>query len=528
VAADGRPDALFEPSPALSRGGVTPTAEYLAARAALRARPPTVTGSRRSAPGGAVETAPLPHRRRRPPRGRQPGGPTGRRAGGRDARLRSADGHGWTWADTARVGNGPRAVGRVPSPLRIARAIPPGHRRAGQAHRWLARVREAALAEFRLDAAERRIALATVAARHLDVTTGTYAGGWARLATLVGCSRSTVARWLAWLRTRSLLGVVSTGRPADLTAPMALAGGHIGGLHGPDGQPVNEAAVYVPCEPDSPRAHQDPDPGLLVLDPRWHSGQLTVGVDGRSADRTRHPRAVDEPPAHSSQAPQNGRPVDETDTPMSSSGAGTQLGRACARNCTSQRPRTTPLRDGNNAAPRQHQPTAPGRPDDRPAGASCPECGPWAPTDPARTRAERLRLVHQLRRTSPDLARLSPHLLRHLLRPWLTAGWTTADLIHAIDTHPTDGPRHHSPTTGGPGSVRSPAGWLVARMRDWRHPDGTAAPSLRQRTAITRAAGLWAQPPAAAPTDEVPTATWPPVRRPPAPADPLLVARPRD
>jgi len=157
VAADGRPDALFEPSPALARGGVAPTADYLAARAALRARPPAGAGSRRSAPGGAVETAPLPHRHRRPPRSRQMGGPTGRRAGRRDARLRSADGHDWTWADTARVGNGPRAYGRVPSPLRIARAIPPGHRRAGQAHRWLARVREAALAEFRLDAAERRI-----------------------------------------------------------------------------------------------------------------------------------------------------------------------------------------------------------------------------------------------------------------------------------------------------------------------------------------------------------------------------------
>jgi len=318
VAADGRPDALFDPSPALVRGGVAPTAGYLAARAALRSRPAAGAGSRRSAPGGVVETAPLPHRRGRPKRGRQPGGQPGRRAGRRDARLRSADGHGWTWADTARVGNGPRAYGRVPSPLRIARAIPPGYRRAGQAHRWLTRVREAALAEFRADAAERRIALATVAARHLDVATGTYAGGWARLATLVGCSRSTVARWLAWLRARSLLGVVSTGRPGDLTAPMALAGAHAGGLYGPDGQPINEAAVYVPCEPDTPRAHQDPDPGLLVLDPRWATGQLIAGVDGRAVDRSRNPRAVDEPPAHTFRMPGVGQPVDETDTPISS------------------------------------------------------------------------------------------------------------------------------------------------------------------------------------------------------------------
>ena len=543
MAADGRPDALFDPSPVLARGGVAPTAEYLAARAALRARPPAVTGSHRSAPGGAVETAPFPHRHRRPPRGREPGGQRGRRAGRRDARLRSADGHGWMWADTARVGNGPLAVGRVPSPLRIARAIPPGHRRAGQAHRWLARVREAALAEFRVDAAERRIALATVAARHLDVATGTYAGGWARLATLVGCSRSTVARWLAWLRARSLLGVVSTGRPADLTTPMALAGGHTGGLHGPDGQPVNEAAVYVPCEPDTPRAHRDPDPGLLVLDPRWHTGQLTVDPDGRAVDRSRHSRAADDTPAHSPRAPRSGRPVDETDTPMRSSGAGTQPRRAHATTCTHRRTQTDgPLRGRNNAAPRQHppQPPEPNRPA-RPATAGqpssptaaatgdgwCPECGPWPATQPTSTRGERLRLAHQLRRVSPDLHQLTPRLLRHLLRPWLTAGWTLTDLLHAIDHHPHTGPRHHSPTGTGPGTIRNPPGWLLHRLHDWQHPDGTPLPSHRQRTTTTRATRRYTPPPPPAPTTggpagdtaagQAPAApiTWPPVRRPP-------------
>jgi len=501
VVATGRPDALFPITAALAGGRVGPTAAYLTARAALRSRPSGVRPPG-SAPGGrAVETAALPHRR-----------PRHQLVGRRDRRLRSAAGQGWVWTDDQRVGNGPRAYGRSPTPLRIARAIPPGYRRAALAHRWLARVREAALAEFRLDAAERRIALATVAARHLDVATGVYAGGWDRLAHLVGVSRSTVARWLAWLRARSLLGVVSTGRVTALDTPMALLDA--------DGERVNEAAVYVPCEPDTPRVRQAPDPGLAALDPRWATGQLVVGDDGRvRADRSRLPRTVDEPtparPSGDVGSAGSDRPVDETDTPMWTSEAGTQNGRAHARTCTATRGRTgAPLRGGNIAAPRQPQPEHPEStgPGGFPAGAGlCPTCGPWPAHQPARTRSERLRLAHQLRRTSPDLAPLSPRLLRHLLRPWLTAGWTLTDLAHAIDHHPTTGPRRHSPTPGGPGTIRSPAGWLLARLRDWQTPDGTPGLSQRQRTTATRATGTYAPPPTTSTADADPV-IWPAVR----------------
>ena len=507
-AAAGRPDALFGPSPALRAGGVTPTAAYWAARAALRDRPPTDPPAGRSvARGRAVETAPLHHRRR------PTGGRVGR-AGRREARLRSADGHGWTWTETGRVGNGPRAYGRAPSPLRIARAIPPGHRRAGMAHRWLARVREAALAEFRLDAAERRIALATVAARHLDVATGTYAGGWDRLAHTTGVSRSTVARFLAWARARSLLGVVSTGRRVDDTTPLAL----LGDLHGPGGDRVNEAAVYVPCEPDTPTHRQDPDPGLVALDPRWATGQLVVGDDGRvRTDRSRHPRAADDPTPHPHQGAGRSPAVDETDTPMWSSRAGTHYGRAHATTCTTRTRRWTPLRGGNDAASRQHPPeraqTGPGGGPDNPAqDQPCPRCEPWPAHTPAQTRNERLRLAHQLRRTSPDLTGISARLLRHLLRPWLESGWTLADVLHAIDHHPTDGPRHHSPTQGGAGTIRNPPGWLTHRLRDWRQIDGTPAPSRRQRVAAARAAGTYTSPAGPDTMSGTGAVAWPPVR----------------
>lgn len=87
---------------------------------------------------------------------------------------------------------------------------------------------------------------------------------------------------------------------------------------------------------------------------------------------------------------------------------------------------------------------------------------------------------------APDLTAIgSARLLRHLLRPWLEAGWTINDVFLAIENHPTTGLRPHSPTitTTGPGTVRHPAGWLLARMRDWTQPDGTPTPNHATRTA---------------------------------------------
>jgi hypothetical protein len=52
-----------------------------------------------------------------------------------------------------------------------------------------------------------------------------------------GRSRTSVARWLRWLRARGLLGVVESGT-TPRCAPMALAT-----------DTLNRAALYVLCEP---------------------------------------------------------------------------------------------------------------------------------------------------------------------------------------------------------------------------------------------------------------------------------------
>ncbi len=417
--------------------------------------------------------------------------------------------------------------------------MPPGHRRAGHLGRWLDRVRDAALERFRTDAVERRVELAAILATHTDWVSCTYRTGWALLADRAGVSRSTVARFLAWLREADLIAVVATGRVASLTRAMALttpppaalgpAAGAAGSSSGGPGEADrNDAAVYVLIEPiPAPRAVQV-DPGLLASDPRWATGQLGVDRVGRAVDLTRRgPRAADEiddavTPTTAPNGPGAGRPHpagERTDTPHRSSKAGTQYARepSCPR-CSNRGGAS--LRDVKIDASRQHQrtrarpgqpkPTATGSEHPTPMGPGspgqptepCPACGPWPRRTPATSRADRLRLVHRLRRIAPDLAAVgSPPLLRHLLRPWLTAGWTVDDVLLALDNHPQTGPRPHSPLTRTPtsptrpgtprtrrGAVRNPPGWLLSRMRDWTHPDGTPLPSHADRTADHRAA----------------------------------------
>jgi hypothetical protein len=423
--------------------------------------------------------------------------------------------------------------------LRVLRAVPAGHRPARDLRAWTAAVREAALADFRADAADRRVCLAAILATHTDWGTCTARTGWGLLADRGCVSRSTVARFLPWLRFRDLIGVVSTGRVGSLTRPMALTGpttGPTGSSPAGAGSAAelgNEAAVYVLVEPrpvERPRV--DPDPGLLVMDPRWVAGRLGVDAHGRAVDLTRlGPMAADEltPDQLAQLRAGTHQPVrstagswtvDRTDTPKWSREAGTQSAREqlCSR-C--RRPTGWPLRGRNNATSWQHPPE-PGRPTrpDRPAPThSTPPPGhigthqaaspsqptrhstppgpcrcrqPWPSTAPATTNRDRLHLVEQLRATAPALTRVgSTRHLRHLLRPWLNTNWTIQDVLLALDQHPHTGARPHAPLTSvttGPGAVHNPAGWLLTRLRDWTHPDGTPLPSHANRTAAHRAA----------------------------------------
>jgi hypothetical protein len=78
------------------------------------------------------------------------------------------------------------------------------------------------------------------------------------------------------------------------------------------------------------------------------------------------------------------------------------------------------------------------------------------------------------------LRRISAEHIRHLTRMFFAAGWSGADVLHALDYEP--GGRQH----GYSAEVHSPAGWIRARLAEWVRNDGTPLLSRGQLTAAAR------------------------------------------
>jgi hypothetical protein len=100
----------------------------------------------------------------------------------------------------------------------------------------------------------------------------------------------------------------------------------------------------------------------------------------------------------------------------------------------------------------------------------------WCP----RTRTEALAVAAAVQTRSRFLGHLSIEHLRHLGRPYFAAGWTGADLLHAVD-HDIRGRAY-----GYARAVHSPAAWARARLAAWLGPDGTPLPSRSQLRAADR------------------------------------------
>lgn len=65
---------------------------------------------------------------------------------------------------------------------------------------------------------------------------------------------------------------------------------------------------------------------------------------------------------------------------------------------------------------------------------------------------------------------MSTRAVRSAVREWFAAGWSAADIEHALDHRP-DGTRHRHTE-----DVRSPAAWLAWRLGLWRSADGSVLP----------------------------------------------------
>lgn len=122
----------------------------------------------------------------------------------------------------------------------VAAALPAGAVVAGSQGAFLRAVDEHPdAAVLRVDGLEHLRAVAWVVASMASWADLTARPTWPVLMQRAGLSRASVARWLAWLRHRGLLGVVESGTTPRF-APMALAR-----------DADNRAALYVLCVPET-------------------------------------------------------------------------------------------------------------------------------------------------------------------------------------------------------------------------------------------------------------------------------------
>jgi hypothetical protein len=307
-----------------------------------------------------------------------------------------------------------------PSRAQIARAVPPGSRRARTQREW----RDAALAAI-ADAGfrnQRRIhyeGVARILMRHMDWRDKTTRPGHDRIAAKNRISTDTVARAVAWLAGRGLLGLVSPGS-TPMTRPYVL--------HHHEG---NTAAVYVLTIPRKPRRLPDIDPGQNDIADLARSRR-----EPAIAPRAREATSEGEEPDHERNGARSARrPV---------------------------------LPRGGQTVPDQGK---------RTGGTSPAAVFGAVPQD----RGEALAAAAALQEQERLFGRVSARMLRHLARPFFAAGWTPADVAHAVDHEP--GGRRYGYT----GAVRAPAGWIRARLAAWTGPDGPVA-SRAQQLAAGRAA----------------------------------------
>lgn len=117
---------------------------------------------------------------------------------------------------------------------------------------------------------------------------------------------------------------------------------------------------------------------------------------------------------------------------------------------------------------------------DRPGGDRSATSWPRFAT--AKRKDDRRAASSALKRHAPVLRSLSDAKLASLLREFFLAGWTVADVQHALDTRGDGTPWPHSGAQG----VRNPAGWLIHRLSAWRE-GGTVTRSRSQRADAERA-----------------------------------------
>ena len=304
----------------------------------------------------------------------------------------------------------------------VRAAVPKGSLRAAHGNQVTAHLRNLlAVRRMRADGQQNRLRTMAYLIARTDYETMTCRPGWDSIAEAVGCHRRTVARYLAEFEAWGLLGRVAGGRQARYAAP------------GPDGEKINEAAVYVLCIP-SPLAllRGEPKPAVDI-----NATPPALGGSHLKEKNLTHTRACENESPSVVASPR-------LSIPGAASGAAT--------------------------------PPVPWRPEIR-----------WPAHRTTSRKIQRQAAASEIWYRSFALRCLSIKDLASICRDFFLAGWTVADILHALDWQPDGAPWPHSgaPATREPGRIR---GWAKNRLAAWRTVEGEPLRSKDQQAAARSAA----------------------------------------
>ncbi|WP_143709962.1 hypothetical protein [Kocuria flava] len=311
----------------------------------------------------------------------------------------------------------------------VLRAVPKGCRLARHVVAWKRAVLEhPALELMRADGRANMLALVEIIAVQQDPASRTWRTTWGWVAQRLGVHEDSVGRMIRRLKSWGLLAVVATGRSAAHT-PRST------------GKKQGEAPVYALTTPAShspatvseatgatPETEQELDPVDINVDPVPPKG------------------ACSPPHARESLSPMDAA------TPRPSTKA------------TAQR------REVQAALAKRTAPLWPAHATVRPSrvGAARSE---WKQA----YRLAGLEIQHH----ALVLRRITTAYVVSVAKVHFEAGWSIADVLHALDWTPTGVRYPHDAVAG----IENPGAWFAARLRAWTHADGTPHRSPDQRAA---------------------------------------------
>jgi hypothetical protein len=307
----------------------------------------------------------------------------------------------------------------------VLRAVPKGCRLARHVVAWKrAALEHPALELMRADGRANMAALIDVIAVQQDPGSRTWRTTWAWVAERLGVHEDSIGRMIRRLKDWGLLAVVATGRSARYT-PRAT-----GKKHG-------EAPVYALTVPAAP---------------------------------TPKPTAAENIPEEAAE------PVEINVGPVPPQGACTP---PHARGEDSQKDAATPRPTAKAAAQRREVQAALSKR----SAPLWPAHATIQPSTPGAVRSDwkqTYRLAGlEIQHHALVLRRITTAYVISVVKSHFQAGWSIADVIHALDWTPNGHRYPHDALH----RIDNPGAWFAARLRAWTHQDGTPYRSPDQRAA---------------------------------------------